>query len=308
MIGNLKKDLNQIYFFYHIKLYGSFSIAAMKMGVSRSSLMLNIRDLEEYYQVRLINRNTRRFSLTREGEMLWEYARNIYLNLEKATESLNDSSRVNKGKITVHIPTVLDIPIMYNIFSEYMKIYPEVIIDTIFDDKRIDMIDEGVDLSFHIGDLPDSNYHARQLIHFDTYIVASKDYIEKNGIPQTPNDLINHQCVNFCHCKTGDKWKFKNPETHQYENYKLGNTIKVSSEKALLSFSEQGLGIGSALGFTCRDKIREGLLIPILTEWTYDVPLSLIFISKEFMPARLRNLIRLICDNISIASMYSRNS
>ncbi|MDE9452425.1 hypothetical protein KKJ30_03140 [Xenorhabdus bovienii] len=178
------------------------------MSISRSSVVANIKNLEERYNIRFINRNTRYFSLTEEGKYIFEQSAKIEKILCETMGYLGDSAINFKKTIGIKIPGTLDISEVHNILSNYMNKHPETSVYIKLDDKIRNLIDEEIDLALHIGDLPNSNLHSRLVIKFNSYIIASEVYLKHSGISQHPDELIKHRCINFDHCVTGKKGCF----------------------------------------------------------------------------------------------------
>lgn len=292
-----KQDLSQFLIFLHVARNKSFTNAAKKIQISRSSVMANIKNLEDRFGLRFINRTTRCFSLTSEGKYLFEQVAKMESLFKITVQALEYSSKDLKNEITIKIPHVLDIPEIHSIFSKYMHKYPGTTIHTRYADSLGNLVEEEVDIALHIGELPDSSFYSKLATRFPSYILASPDYLKEHGIPSHPRELLSHNCINYDHCITGDKWLLRNNQTQVNELYSLGPTLRASSERAVLSFIEDGLGIGSALSFTCYKKINERKVTPIFTEWTYPIPLYIIYHTKSHLNKRVRCLI----DDISEA-------
>lgn len=294
---NRKQDLTYFWFFLQVAKQQGFSSAAKKMDVSRSSIMSNIKNLEERFNIRFINRNTRFFSLTPEGKYLYEQTLKIDKILNDTITSLEELSFSIRKEIVIKLPLLFDIPEIHHVISDFMHIHKEIIVHTTFDDNLGNLIEEEIDFAIHIGQLPDSGYYSRLIDSFESYIFASSAYLDIHGIPLHPNNLTQHKCINFDHCMTGNKWPFRNKNTKSLELFPLGQTLRVSSERAVVYFAEQGLGIGSGLSLLCLDKIRSKALLPVLQEWTYPIPVFSIFHSNS----NLNSYTRLLMDTLDAA-------
>jgi len=285
-----KQDLSHFLFFYHVAKNRSFSTAAKKMNVSRSSVMSNIKNLEERFNIRFINRNTRFFSLTFEGKYLYEQSLKIDALLEETVKSLENISSFSRKEIMIKLPVIFDVPEMHYALSAFMSKNPEVIVHTRYDDRLGNLIEEEVDFAVHIGELPNCSYYSKMITNFKSYILVSPEFLRLNGEPLHPQNLADYKCINFEHCLTGNKWLFRNKAKGGLESYPLGHTLKVSSERTVISFVEKGMGIGSSLSFLCHEKLKENKLKSILTDWTYPIPIYIIFHSKCYVDEHIRNL------------------
>lgn len=285
-----KQDLSHFLFFYHVAKHRSFSTAAKKMNVSRSSVMSNIKNLEERFNIRFINRNTRFFSLTFEGKYLYEQSLKIDALLEETVKSLENISSSARKEITIKLPVIFDVPDIHHALSSFMTKHQEVIVHTRYDDRLGNLIEEEVDFAVHIGELPNCSYYSKMITNFKSYIIASPEFLRLHGEPLHPQNLIDYKCINFEHCLSGNKWLFRNRTKGALESYPLGQILKVSSERTVLSFVEKGMGIGSSLSFLCHEKLKNNTLRPILSDWTYPIPVYIIFHSKCYVDEYIRSL------------------
>lgn len=294
---NRKQDLSYFWFFLQVAKQQGFSSAAKKMNVSRSSIMSNIKNLEERFNIRFINRNTRFFSLTPEGKYLYEQTLKINQILTETINSLEELSSCIRKEIVIKLPFLFDVPEIHHAISGFMNTHEGIIVHTTYDDNLGNLIEEEIDFAIHIGTLPDSGYYSRLIDNFESYIFASQSYLDSHGTPLHPDNLTHHKCINFDHCLTGNKWPFRNKMTRSLELFPLGQTLRVSSERAVVSFAEQGLGIGSGLSLLCLNKIKDKTLLPLLQEWTYPIPAFFIFHSHS----HLNSYARLLMDALDAA-------
>lgn len=294
---NRKQDLSYFWFFLQVAKQQGFSSAAKKMDVSRSSIMSNIKNLEERFNIRFINRNTRFFSLTPEGKYLYEQTLKIDKILTDTINSLEELSSCIRKEIVIKLPVLFDIPEIHHAISGFMNTHEDIIVHTTYDDSLGNLIEEEIDFAIHIGTLPDSGYYSKLIENFESYIFASQSYLDSHGTPLHPDNLTHHKCINFDHCLTGNMWSFRNKTTRSLELFPLGQTLRVSSERAVVSFAEQGLGIGSGLSLLCLNKIKEKTLLPLLQAWTYPIPAFFIFHSHS----HLNSYARLLMDALDAA-------
>ncbi|ALU43379.1 MULTISPECIES: LysR family transcriptional regulator [Pseudoalteromonas] len=275
--------------FYHIALSGSFSKAAKKLGQSRSTLTNHVFELESLYSVRLINRTTRSFSLSREGDALFEQCKRLNMAISESHEMLRDFSQNSEGLLRVKIPSVLDNKVFHALLSQYKKSHPNVILDIMVDNNLGDLVAEKVDVALHLGELPDSNYICKRLTTFNTYVVASKEYWRTHPKPSHPSELINHPCIRYRHCKTGNKWSFS--DIGKQFLVDIGTSHICDSDEMLISFALDGSGIATALDFTSKQYIEDGTLETCLEEWTHEVQLNALLQHRDNMSSRVRNFI-----------------
>jgi DNA-binding transcriptional LysR family regulator len=272
--------------FYYIAHFGSFTKASKKLNQSRSTLTNHIFELESMYSVRLINRTTRSFSLSQEGEAVFEQCKKMNEVILKSHAMLSTFSTNNEGQLRVKIPSVLDTENFHAILSLYKKAHSQVMLDVIVDNELGDLVGEKVDIALHLGDLADSSYICRKLMHLNTYVVSSPEFWKKHPKPNHPNDLIDLPCINYRHCRTGNKWSFI--ENNEKFLVDICTTHICHSDQMLMSFALDGSGLATLLDFTCKEKIDSGELETCLENWTHQVPLYAIIQKRENLPVRVR--------------------
>ena len=280
--------------FYHVANLGSFSRASRILRQSRSTLTTHIYELESIYSIRLINRTTRSFSLSEEGEQLLDKCRELNYLLQSSNELLSNFSNNDAGGLCIKIPTVLDNKNFHTLLRKFKEKYPGVILKILVDNNVCDLVNEKVDVALHLGELQDSSYICRTITSFDTYVVASKSFWDKYDYPVHPNQLRDLPCVNYRHCKTGSKWSFI--ENGHVFLVDIGASHICDSDEMLMSFALDGSGITTLLDFTCSDLIAEGRLTPCLTNWTHKVKLQALFLQRENTPPRVRNFLDTLVD------------
>ncbi len=296
-----KKDFGRMFVFYQVAKHSSFSAAAKSIGMSRTMVTQTITGLEESFSIRLFHRTTRSFGLTEQGATLFEHASKMVKEFEEACRDLRSDAKEPKGKITLQIPGVLDVPQLHNVLSGFLEKNPQITFEIRTQDRVGDLVESHVDVALHVGDLHDSSYHAKRVHEFDTFILASPEYLRRHKRPVHPDELERHKVFNYRHCLTGDRWIFREPATDNYPSYFVGKATKVDSERLLVSLAESGQGIASALDISCIDQIKAGRLVPVLEDWTYKIPLFLVFASNKSMPKSLRLLIDVLTRELPTA-------
>jgi LysR family transcriptional regulator for bpeEF and oprC len=280
--------------FYHIAISGGFSKASSVLRQSRSTLTNHIYELETIYSIRLINRTTRSFSLSQEGEQLLKKCIELNRVLEDSHEILTEFSEKNSGNLCIKIPAVLDNKDFHLLLSKYKTMHPEVVLNVIVSNNFVDLVTDKIDISLHIGDIKDSSYICRTVASFNTYVVGSPRFWEKHDKPTHPSMLKALPCLNYRHCKTGNKWTFIE------DGYKflvdIGPSHICDSDEMLLSFALDGSGVTTLLDFTCHDLITTGKLETCLDGWTHSVKLNAMFQKRENTPTRVRNFLDALID------------
>lgn len=259
---------------------GSFSAAGRDLGLGQPNISRNVARLENHLQTRLLNRSTRKLSLTPEGERYYAEARRILEAVEE-TESSFKENIVPSGLLRVACPTALAHTFLVPHIPRFLKQYPEMTLDLQISDRYVNLVDEGVELAIRIGHLQDSAMHARRFVLFDRVCVASKSYLKKHGTPVTPDDLRSHDCLIYTLLSTGATWHFKGTEVP------VSGRLRVSSPEAIRECVNAGLGIAQGPEWLYEEGLSNGNLQLLLKEYTAAaVPIQAVYAANRLLPKR----------------------
>jgi len=244
---------------------GSFVAAGRKLGLSASAVGKAVARLEHRLNTPLFHRNTRNIALTEEGRRFLERCRRIFDEVEAAEAELAQSVRKPKGRLRVSLPLVgmLLTPVM----ADFMRVWPEVQLDLYFSDRLVDVVEEGFDAVIRTGQPSDSRLMSRNVGRFRLKIVASPDYLARYGVPQTPADLAQHQCLHQRSPTTGKLRSWPFALTQSREKVVLPERMSATAVDPLIELAVQGLGIACLPPFAIRSEIADGRLVSVLDEW-----------------------------------------
>jgi DNA-binding transcriptional LysR family regulator len=243
----------------------SFVAAGRLLGISASAVGKNIAKLEQGLGVRLFQRSTRRVSLTTEGELFYERCRRILDDLQEAETMVSNAAQAPRGKLRVSLPTI-GYRFLLHVLSEFSALYPEVELDFDFNDRIVDVIDDGFDAVIRSGDLPDSRLMSRRLSPFCFVLCAAPAYLENAGFPQTPADLKGHKCIRFRFPTSGklQEWSMKGV---QEPTAGMQTVLTCNNMEALRGATFDGFGIAYTPDFLVRDLTESGALLTVLDEY-----------------------------------------
>lgn len=244
----------------------SFVAAGRAMGISASAVSKSVARLEAKLGVRLFNRSTRNISLTPEGAQYLARCRRVMAELEAAGEELTQSSSLAQGKLRVSLPMIAKT--FLPVFAAFQHQYPNVQLDIQFTDRLVDVITEGFDVVIRSGVPKDSGLSARPLGNYRMLTVASPGYLTRRGIPQCPEQLLQHACIHFRFPKSGklQAWVFIRDD-HPVA-IDLPISIVCNSVEGRMAFALDGLGITYAADFVIRDELASGELVEVLDDYT----------------------------------------
>ncbi|KAB8044291.1 LysR family transcriptional regulator [Janthinobacterium aquaticum] len=256
-------NLNAIAAFVRAAETCSFVAAGRLLGVSASAVGKSVARLEHKLGVRLLNRSTRRISLSNEGALFYERCQRILADLDDAELELSHLAQAPRGKLKVSLP-VIGYRMIVPLLAEFAQRYPEIELDLDFSDRLVDVVAEGVDVAVRSGELVDSRLMARELGPFGFVIVGSPVYLARHGVPQVPRDLEQHGCVRYKFPSTGKLQQWAIERDHVEGELLLRTALTCNNIEALIGAASQGLGLAYLPDFLVREAIASGKLRSVL--------------------------------------------
>ena len=272
--------------------HGSFSAAARHSGVTPAAVGKSIRDLEEELQSRLFHRNTHHLALTEDGKHLLAEIAHPMKHLQTTLDSLKYKDEEPSGGLKMNLPESFGKKFILPLIPEFLALYPKIALDIFLQDKRVDPIGEGFDISIGNMSDPDSRLIARKLCAIELVTVASHSYLNRNKAPSSPDDLVRHNCIAYRQLATGRvvPWRFKVQQNDLAITPK-GNLI-VSNIEAAVTAAVDGIGIATVGRWHTMAAIQSGQLVEVLKAFRPDpLPVFLYFATRENQPGRVRAMI-----------------
>ena len=258
-------ELTRIRTFMSVVQAGSFSAASRHLS-SISSVVRQVNALEEELGVRLLNRSTRRLSLTDAGRLFYERVTKIADDLDSAkleVRSLKDDVR---GQLKVSLRVTAGTTIVVPALPKLLAQYPELHLDILLTDERRDLIANRIDVAMWMGDLGDANLVAKRLSPTRRIVCGSPGYLDKHGVPSTPDDLRHHNCLVFAAPSYGNRWGFA--RDGKTEEVDVRGSVRSDNGLILLSSGIAGLGLIIVHEWMVRNLIAEGRMTPVLSDYT----------------------------------------
>jgi DNA-binding transcriptional LysR family regulator len=269
---------------------GSLTSAGDLLDMSPQLVGKYVRALEQHLGVKLLHKTTRTQHLTDIGEAFYQRAKFILAEMDEA-ESLAAESHIEPiGTLKINAPITFGIKALAPALKEYAKRYPKVKIELTISNRYVDMIDEGYDVIFRVGELPDSGLIARSLLPYELVLCASPGYLSCASPIHHPHDLEHHQCLSFAHTELRDKWTF----LREGESIvvPISSQITIDSGEALLELALQNGGIILQPNESVANHIKDGSLIKILTEYSIPTrPMHILYAPDRRMTPKLRSFI-----------------
>lgn len=249
---------------------GSFAGAAADLGVTPSALSKLVTRIEERLGVRLLTRSTRKLTLTAEGDLFAQRSRDILASIESAEAEVTASRTVPRGNVHVSVGTAFARRKLAPYIPEFMARYPEITLQIDLSDRQVDLVAEQVDVAIRSGALADSTLVARKILDAKRVICASPAYLKKHGTPKTPGDLRQHTCLVITGFAALSQWPFRTNEG--INRLAISGPFMTDNADLLLDMAIAGLGISRLADFMMADAVREGKLVPLLTDMHLDEP------------------------------------
>ena len=267
-MGNNMARLEDMETFIRVVEAGSISGAAERMGIAKSAVSRRLSDLESRLGVQLFRRTTRRLDLTDSGRGFYERCQRILSDVDEAEEAVSQAHGTLRGRLRVAVPLSFGLLHMGPAICDFMRDHPELEVDLDMNDRQVDLIAEGFDLALRIADLEDSSLIARQLALINTVVCASPDYLARQGSPQTPEQLAEHDCLVYSNNPEPTLWRYRDPQGAA-KAVRVQARLLASNGDFLHQAAVAGQGIGLQPTFIVYKSIEEGRLIPILTDYAW---------------------------------------
>ena len=245
---------------------GSFSAAGERIGLAKSVVSRRITQLEQRLGSRLLNRTTRRLSLTDAGRNFYQRAVQILADLDDAEQGASTESTDLRGTLKVAAPLSFGVAHLSRALNDFLNQHPAIIINLDLNDRNINLVEEGFDLAVRIGELQDSTLMARRLGTSRMVTCASRTYLEHHGEPLHPNDLQGHSGLQYSNITSKQHWLFESSDGKTIQAQPQIR-IRANNGEALAAAAIAGLGITTGPTFILGRSIKEGKLVTILDDY-----------------------------------------
>lgn len=244
---------------------GSFTGAADRLDISKALTSKYVKQLEEHLGVRLLNRTTRRLSVTEVGEAYYQRCQQVLDDIEELELSASDEHTVPRGRLLVSAPTTFGEFYLARAVARYQEEYPEVSVELALSDRFVNIVDEGFDLAVRIGTLQDSSLIARRIAPSRVVVCAAPDYLARAGIPSHPRELESYSCVVDTNLRSVDKWTFQDGGNRI--TVKVNGRFRVNNAIAVREALLAGQGIGYVPTYAIGNELKSGKLKMILSDY-----------------------------------------
>ena len=287
--------------FVRVAELNSFSGVAQQLGVARSVVTRQVAALENHLGTKLMARSTRRLTLTSEGASYLEKCR-VILNLVDAAETgIAEERLAPRGLIRISVPLSFGLKRVMPHLLEFVRRYSEVNLDMDYSDRRVNLIEDGIDLSIRITHKLESTDVVRKISHSRLCVIASPDYLARCGTPMHPAELTHHQCLGYTIAGGQQAWQFLIND--KLLSFPLRSQINANNGEALTEAAAQGLGITCQPDFIAQPYLASGKVKEILTNYSLpELGIYAMLPSNRQIPHRVRVLMEFLISEIGISN------
>lgn len=289
------QDLARIRAFVQVFDAGGFSAAARQHGRSKALLSKYVTDLEDYLGVRLMNRTTRKLSLTEAGEAYYREASALLQQLDDLDATITDQTSEPRGLLRVSAPRNFGERTLAPVIFEFLAKYPKVTLDLRLEDRYVDLVDEGIDVALRISTMADSSLIARKIADMHVVVGASPSLLKTHGTPTHPDQLRNLPCIVDVNLQGQSNWRFV--EDGKTISVPVTGPVRVNSPLAARQAAEMGLGFVVLPSYLADPVVASGALVPVLTPFLpTGQTLQAVYPHRRHLAGKVRALIDHLVD------------
>jgi DNA-binding transcriptional LysR family regulator len=284
---------------------GSFSGAARELGLSKSAVSKQISRLEDRLGARLLNRTTRRLSMTEVGTNFYERVARIVSEAEQAEQAVTSEHAEPHGTLRINAPMSFGNLHIAPAIPSFMAQYPELNVSMNLNDRLVDLVEEGYDVAIRIARMPDSSLVARSLAPLRQVVCATPDYWKHHTSPLTPNDLKNHNCLIYTYQLNPGAWRFRGPKGPSSVNISGNFQANNGDTLRAVALGGQGLYLGPA--FIVSDDLRAGRLQAVMQDFEEtDLSIYAVYPHSRHLSAKVRAFVDFLAGHFSHLSWLDR--
>ena len=269
---------------------GSFIGAAEPLGMSKAAVSRHVSDLENRLGVRLLQRTTRRLSLTDEGQAFYARSKDALALVDEAETEIRSRSSEASGVVRVNAPQTFGVLHLAPLWGGFMDANPRVSLEVTLSDRLVDVVDEGFDLAIRIATLPNSTLVSKKLASTRVMLCAAPAYLERVGTPSHPADLALHQVIAYSYWAGRDEWTFTGPEG--VVSVKTRARLYANNGDTCLAAALSGQGIILQPSFLVAEDVRAGRLVELMPEYrSIELGIYAVYPTRKQLALKVRRLI-----------------
>ena len=278
-----------------VAAHGSVTAASRELGMSTSAVSRHLAALEDHLGVRLLNRTTRRISLTEAGASYVERAAGLLADIEELERDTGDHRSAPRGTLRVNAPLTFGHRHIVPAIPEFLATDPDVAVDLTLTDVFVDLVEQNVDVAIRVSKLADSAYIARRLQPAAPIFYAAPSYLEAAGTPTVPDDLKQHNCIVDRNRRSLNNWRLYDGD--EALSVAVAGNLTVNSADAARDAAKAGVGIAFLPDFIVADDLDDGSLIQVLSDYrTDEYGIYAIYPHRQNLSAKVRVFVDFLVD------------
>ena len=287
-----------IHLFIRVVETGSFSKASVSMGITQPTATKHVAQLEKHLGARLFHRSTRGVTPTEVGHAYYDKCKAIARELEDADNlAALMQSRV-AGTLRISTSVAFGRRVLTPLVLEFMREHPGLAIDLSFEDRYVNLVEQGIDMALRMGRLADSQLGARYLGLNPWVLVASSAYLGARGTPKKPADLARHAALIYSTAQSDDRWHFSGPDGKTY-SVAVKGPLRSNNLSALLAAARNGLGLAALPCYVAYESVQSGDIQPLLPGWSLPPQeMHAVFPSPKLVPSKVRSFCDFLADQL----------
>lgn len=278
---------------------GSFTAAGERLGLSKALVSKYVAQVEKQLGVRLFNRSTRRLALTEAGNIYYQDAIPLVESISQLTDKVSGAEANPNGLLRVNASLTFGDTCLAKALPSFLAQYPNLQIELQLSDRKIDMLEEGMDLVIRVGNVDDSNLISKKINTFPLVLCASADYLAKNGEPKYPDDVKQHNCIVDSNFKIGKQWPFMDKRGLQGV-MSINSNVSVNSPRSVKEFALAGVGIALIPKYIVEDALQKGSLQLVLPEYQMQsFSMYAVYPHRKYLAQKTRSFIDFLIEHFS---------
>lgn len=301
------EPLSDIAVFVRVVESSSFTAAADRLGMAKSAVSKCVTRLEESLGVRLLNRTTRKLSLTEAGASFFGRAARALAEIEEARQEATHHQAEPAGTLRVTAPMSFGIDIVAPVMPAFLDAHSKVTLDLALDDQQRDIVAEGIDVAVRIAHLADSTLVARRLAPVRHLVVAAPSYLKARGVPLTPDDLKQHDCLVYTLRESPEAWRFDGVDGRKW-TVPVRGSLYANNSLALRCCLEAGRGIAMMTSFTVGNALRAGRLVRVLPDYRApELFVHAVYQQRRHTPPKVRAFVDFLAKTFGEPPVWDRD-
>jgi len=288
---------------------GTFTKAADSLAMPKPTVTRLVQTLEAHLQTKLLNRTTRRVTVTAEGAAYYDRAVRLLGDMDELESSMSRAKANPRGRLRIDVGATVGQLLLIPALPDFYERYPDIQIDLGVSDRPVDLIGENVDCVLRGGELTDQALVARRIGEFHTIVCASPAYLKRHGVPKHPQELEDgdHTVVNFFSHRTGRVFPFSFRKDDEHIEVQGRHRLSVNDSNANLAAGLAGLGIVRTSTFMAQSHIDAGLLQPLLLDWCSEsIPIHVVYAPNRHLSAKLRVFVDWVAELFARSDLIQR--